>query len=253
MNQITQKIIIIFGLLFWVSGVVAQNTAIDPRTGAPLDWGDPMPEMLNFMVLIDRLELGSAADEDTNTYDLQGWYGGDYHRMWIKAEGEGERGEELEDAEVQLLYGRMMAPFWDAQLGLRHEYAADTSRTSLVLGLQGVVPYDFELDTALFVSEDGNASIRAEFEYEWLLTQRLILQPRLELSAAFDDVPDDGVGSGLNSTELGLRLRYEFKREFAPYIGVSHSRTYGGTANFARAAGKETSSTALVLGIRAWF
>src|SRR5699024_11259214 len=122
-----------------------------------------------------------------------------------------------------------------------------------VLGVQGLAPYWFETDTTLFVSDDGDVSFRGEFEYELLFTQRLILTPSFEFTLAAQDVPEYGIGSGLTSTEIGLRLRYEIQREFAPYIGLSYEQLYGDTKDFAEAAGEKTSSTAFVVGVRVWF
>ncbi|MCJ7592740.1 MAG: copper resistance protein B, partial [Woeseiaceae bacterium] len=158
-----------------------------------------------------------------------------------------------ENAELQVLFSRRFSPFWDWQLGLRHDFGPDPDRTHLVIGLQGVVAYEFEWDSALFVSDEGDVTARIEAEYDLRVTQRLIMQPRFEINAAATDVPELGLGSGLNSTELGIRLRYEFKREFAPYIGVSWEKLYGDTADFSRLGGEPTSVTSIVLGIRAWF
>ncbi len=197
---------------------------------------------------------GYDRDEvDTYVWDLQGWYGGDYDRLWVKTEGEGEQGKSPESAELQALFSRRFAPFWDWQLGIRHDFEPSPNRTHLVLGLKGVVPYEFEWDSALFVSDEGDVTARIEAEYDLRITQRLVLQPRLELNAAGSDMPELGLGSGLNSTEMGIRLRYEFRREFAPYIGVSWEQRYGDTADFSRLGGEPTSVTSVVVGVRAWF
>ena len=173
--------------------------------------------------------------------------------MWLKTEGEGLRGKSPEEAEVQLLYGRLISPFWDFQAGIRYDTKPTPESTKAVIGIQGVVPYEFELDSALFVSDEGDVTVRAEFEYELMLTQRLILQPRFELNGSFSENKDIGLQRGVNSTELGLRLRYEVHREFAPYIGVSWLQKYAATADAARSEGEPTHNTALVVGIRAWF
>ena len=136
---------------------------------------------------------------------------------------------------------------------MRHDFKPEPDRSHLVLGLQGVVPYEFEVDSALFVSEEGDITARLEAEYDVKFTQRLILQPRLELNAAFSDVEEIGIGTGVNSTELGLRLRYEIRREFAPYVGIAWQQLYGNTADYAREEGQQRSVTSLVLGLRAWF
>jgi copper resistance protein B len=209
-----------------------------------------------FMVQGDRLEYGFSDGEDGDflLWDLQAWLGGDLNRLWIKAEGEYlTDAETTEEGEIQALYSRAVSPYFDLQLGVRHDFEPSPSRTLAVLGLQGLAPYWFELDTALFVSEDGDVSARIEAEYEILITQRLIAQPRLELDLAASDVPELAIESGLVSYEVGLRLRYEILRELAPYVGVSWTGLDGGSADLAEAAGEPTSSVALVAGLRFWY
>lgn len=225
-------------------------------SGAPAEWPDILKdEAVYGFALIDRLEYGvPESGEDNYLWDAQGWLGGDTHKFWFKTEGEGPiDGGSPEDTEFQALYNRTITPFWGVQAGLRYDVNPNPDRGFAVLGVQGLAPYWFESDTALFVSEDGDVSFRGEFEYELLLTQRLILQPRLEVNASAQDVPEYGLASGLNNTEAGVRLRYEIKREFAPYIGVRWEQTYGETKDIAQAEGEETSSTAFVVGIRAWY
>ena len=238
---------------FCIAFLSSNGWAYDPA-GTPDDWESPMPGMGHYgKLLSDRLETGFADELDTYVWDVQGWYGGDRNRLWIKTEGEGEQGNAPEDAEVQLLFSRMFAPFWDWQVGARHDFKPEPDRSQLVFGIQGVVPYEFEVDTALFVSEEGDVTARFEAEYDLKITQRLILQPRFELNASFSDVSEIGVGTGINNTELGLRLRYEVRREFAPYIGIAWQQRYGNTADYARAEGEQNSVTSLLLGVRAWF
>ena len=198
----------------------------------------------------DRIEY--QAEESVSVWDLQGWYGGDYHRLWWKTEGEFSRGS-VDDAELQLLYGRAFSAFFDFQFGLRYEDLELTDQVSAVIGLQGLVPYSFEVDIALFVTEDGDALFRGEFERDWLLTQRWVLQPRIEINAAFDDAPDRLVASGFTDTAIELRLRYEISRKFAPYLGISWQRALGDTGDLVEAAGGEKDLTTLVAGLRFWF
>ncbi len=228
---------------------------VDPSSGAPLAWKKPIKDQqIHKFLLIDRLEYGDVEGTNNYLWDAQGWIGGDYNKLWLKTEGEGPMyGGPPEDTEFQALYNRTIAPFWGVQAGLRYDVNPNPDRGFAVLGLQGLAPYWFESDTALFVSEDGDISFRGEFEYELLLTQRLILQPRAEINFAARDAPEYGLGQGLNSTEMGVRLRYEIRREFAPYIGVRWEQTYGETKNIAQAEGEPTSSTAFVVGVRAWY
>lgn len=221
--------------------------------GTPDDWPEPMGNMAFGMLLADRLEAGFADRADTYLWDVQGWYGGDRDRWSVKSEGEGESGHSPDAAELQLLFGRMFAPFWDWQVGVRHDFRPRPDRTHLVLGVQGVAPYEFEVDAALFLSDKGDVSGRLEAEYELRITQRLVLQPRFELNAALSDDLETGLADGISSTELGLRLRYELERELAPYIGIAWTQSHGGTADLARAEGEPTSLTSIVIGLRAWF
>lgn len=222
--------------------------------GAPPEWREPvMDSQVYVFGQIDRLEYQLNDDKNNRVWDAQGWIGGDYNKLWLKTEGEGAPGDPLESTELQALYSRTIAPFWDIQAGVRHDFNPNPDRTFGVIGLQGLAPYWFEVDTAFFAGEQGDVRWRGEFEYELLLTQKLILQPRLEINASFDDQPEYGLGSGLNNMELGLRLRYEIRREFAPYIGVSWAKQYGDTADFAEAEGESTSTVSFVMGIRAWF
>ncbi|WP_082992540.1 copper resistance protein B [Erythrobacter sp. QSSC1-22B] len=200
----------------------------------------------------DRLEVQMREGDDGYLWDLQGYYGGPTSRFWFKSEGEGPFGERVEDAEVQALYSRAVAPFWDIQAGLRQDVAGPDT-TYAVLGIQGLAPYLFEVDAALFVSHRGDVTARIEAEVDQRITQRLILQPRAEVSLSAQDVPMLGIGSGIDKVEAGLRLRYEITREFAPYIGVEQSWRVGGSADYARGAGEDPSVTSYVAGIRFWF
>lgn len=206
--------------------------------------------------MLDEAEFSPGLAGNPFRFDGEGWIGGDYDRLWIKAEGEAADGGGG-GVELQLLYGRLVAPFFDAQAGVRVDRAwgSEGARTRglLVVGLQGLAPYWFEVEPALFVSLDGDLSARLTARYELLFTQRLILEPDLEVDAALQEVPEFGVGSGFNSLELGARLRYEFIREIAPYVGAAWVRRFGETADFARASGVPPGESTLVVGLRAWY
>ena len=204
------------------------------------------------MIFADRLEYQSNEGEPAFLWEGQAWFGGDIDKVWVKMKGEYLPGpNEFEEAEVQALYSRATSSYFDVQLGYR--YDAEPERHFAVFGVQGLAPYGLEIDATAFVSEDGDVSTRLEAEYELFLTQKLILQPRTELDFAARDVPELGVGSGLSTVEVGLRLRYEFRREVAPHIGVSYRRIFGETADFARAAGHDVETTSFVAGLRFWF
>lgn len=200
----------------------------------------------------DRLEAQVRRGEDIYLWDIQGYYGGPTERLWFKSEGEGAFGENPEDAEVQALYSKAFAPFWDVQAGIRHDIAGPDT-THAVIGVQGIAPYMFEIDTALFLSHRGDLTARIEAEIDQRITQRLILQPRIEANLAAQDIPQLGIGAGLDQIEIGARLRYEIRREFAPYIGIEQSWRTGQGADFARARGEAPSATSFIAGIRLWF
>lgn len=202
-------------------------------------------------VLGDRLEY--QEDSDSTVYDVQAWYGTTYNRFVIKAEGDIADGT-LEESSTDLLWGHALNAYFDTQLGVRlDQYNEGKDRQWLAIGIQGLAPYWFELDVTAYVGDDGRTALSAEAEYELLLTQRLILQPRAELNLYGKDDLDNRLGEGLSDLAVGLRLRYEFSRQFAPYIGVEWTDTYGDTADYRRAAGEDTSGTQFVAGLRFWF
>lgn len=202
-------------------------------------------------VLGDRLEYNEGSD--STIYDLQGWYGTTYDRLAIKLEGEVANGR-LEENQTDLLWSHAISAYFDSQFGVRFDhYDEGENRQWLALGIQGLAPYWFELDVTTYLGESGRTALILKAEYELLLTQKLILQPRAELSLYGKDDPDNGLGKGLSDLSLGLRLRYEFTRQFAPYIGVEWSDAYGDTADSIRAAGEEVSDTRFVAGLRFWF
>lgn len=209
---------------------------------------------LNYLALIDRFEYQSNDGTPTLLFDGQGWWGGDRNKLWVKSEIEYDFDSgRFEEAELQALWSRPIARYFDVQAGVRRDFAPDPSRNYAVFGVQGLAPYWFEIDAAIFVSGHGDVTARFEAEYDFLLTQRLIAQPRTELNFAAQDVAALGLGSGLSTAELGLRLRYEIIREFAPYVGVNWVRSIGDTADFARAAGDDPGAVSLVAGVRLWF
>jgi copper resistance protein B len=202
---------------------------------------------------IEQLEYRFFDGKNAQAWDAQGWIGEDYNKLWLKTEGEKPEGGDIESAEIQVLYSRLISDFFDAQVGLRQDFAPDPERTYAVLGIQGLAPQFFEVDAAAFVSHEGEVSGRVEAEFDLLLTQRLVLQPTVELNFALQDVKERGIGSGLSDVELGLRLRYEIIREFAPYIGIHWERKVGETADFAREEGEDTGVFSVVAGVRVWF
>lgn len=253
--------------LLAAAGLLAPVLAADPAAAAahltvpPPSKAGPSPVADRAIVgylLLDQLEYRANEGADTFNWEAEGWLGGDYNKLWLKSEGEQEvSGGDGGEAEGQVLYARLIAPFWYAQAGLRYDRlwggVADPSRAFGVLGVEGLAPYLFDVQPALFVSQDGDLSARLEAETDLLLTQRLILQPRVEVEAAAQQVEKFGVGSGLNDVELGLRLRYEIVRKLAPYVGVNWTRLFGDTRDFAREEGDQASDVAFLAGVRLWW
>ncbi|MFA6901760.1 MAG: copper resistance protein B [Gallionellaceae bacterium] len=204
-------------------------------------------------LMINRLERAKTKDDTYfSAYDMQGWVGKDYDRLVIKAEGEIDEGK-IHEARTELLWSHAISAYWDAQMGMRHDSGIDPSRNWLAVGMQGLAPYWFEVDATVYAGDQGRTALRLSGEYELLLTQKLILQPRIE--ASFYGMKDEerGIGAGLNNVVTGLRLRYEIRREFAPYVGMDWLSKHGETADYATAAGRNTHEANVVAGLRMWF
>lgn len=200
----------------------------------------------------DRFEHAFLPGADATLYDLHGWYGTSYERAVVKAEGAFSRGR-LHEARSELLWSHAIAPFWDSQLGVRHDSGAGPDRTWLAFGAEGLAPYWFDVEATAYLGAAGRSALRLAASYELLLTQRLILQPRVE--ANFYGRRDAALerGTGLSDAVAGLRLRYEFSRQFAPYLGVERSGKLGNSADLVRAAGEKALETRWVAGVRFWF
>ena len=205
------------------------------------------------MILFDLAEYQPRPGGDGYRWEAEAWFGGDINRLLIKTEGEGTFGTPIEDVEVQALYSRAISPFWNAHIGLRHDIVPNPSRTYAVVGVEGLAPYWLHMTGQLFLSDKGDVRARFEGSYDERITQKLIFQPRFELNFSLQDMPAVGVGSGLTSFELGARLRYEIRKEFAPYIGVEWSGRTGDAARYARLAGDNPNAVNFVAGIRFWF
>jgi len=205
-----------------------------------------------WMVLVDQAEWRGGDGEEGFAWSGEAWWGGDEGRLVLKSEGEGSDGD-LEEAEVQVLYSRAISPYFDLQAGLRQDFPDGPKRTYATVGVEGLAPYWFEAEGALFLSHKGEAFVRLEGSYDLRLTQRLILQPGAEVNLSAQDIPELDIGSGVTDLELGLRLRYQVTREFSPYVGVTFGRKFGGTADYAKAAGEEDTETSVVIGLRTWF
>jgi copper resistance protein B len=212
-----------------------------------------MDSMVRTYFEMERLEFRAQNGVDVYAWDAQGWVGGDTDKLWFKTEGAAPREGKVEEAEVQLLYSRMISDFFDLQAGLRHDVRPAPDRTYGVIGLKGMAPYFIETDAAAFVSEKGEVSARLKAATDFLLTQRLVLEPSGEVNLYGSDVAEYGIGKGVADVELGLRLRYEIRREFAPYVGINWHRKLGETAVRARADGEGAEEFSLLAGLRFWF
>ena len=204
-------------------------------------------------LLVNRFEYRAQKGRDGYHWEGEGWIGGDINRLAITSEGEGAVGGRLESAEVQALYSRAIDPWWNIVAGVRQDFRPQPQRTYATIGVEGLAPYWFELEAQVFLSDKGDAHLRLEGSYDQRITQRLILQPAAEVNIAAQDVPELGIGSGISDIELGLRLRYEFARNFAPYAGFNWERKLGDSARYARAVGEGVSVASPVVGVRFWF
>jgi copper resistance protein B len=222
-------------------------------------WPSPVDDMERFTFLLaDVLEYRPQGNDSDFRWDIEGWHGGDYQRLWFKSEGERNTAFKANyDIDFQLLYGRFVRKYYDFQAGLRSETQTfggqNVTRVQAVVGVEGLAPYRYEVESALFISHRGDVSVRFTITKNFLVTQRVVFQPRLETHAAVQRVEKFTTGRGLNNIELGFRLRYEIRREFAPYIGVSFDRSFSGTAGLVRREGGDPGQIRFVAGVRLWF
>lgn len=235
------------------------NRVLLPGLAAVLAAGLPLAvhamaedDPLLYLFKADQLELRDGDEETGRVFEGFFWVGKDLNKLWVKAEIEADE-DETESAEWQLLYSRAIDANWDLQVGFRADVEPEPERNWLVLGLHGVAPYWFEVDTAIYIEEDEQVNLRLEAEYEMMLTQQWVLAPEIELNWYSEDDDELALAAGLADVEAGIRLRYEITRHFAPYVGVNYESLLGDTRDLARDADEETSDTQLVAGLRFWF
>ena len=241
-------------------------------SGAPHMSEMLMDRVIRTFILAERLEFQPSSNERAVNVEILSWIGGDYRRLYVRAQGEQSTvGPGKGELQADVLFGRLITPFWSAVAGARLDSRPHMGRTALpaaagslpprvsrltrgllAVGLVGLAPGWFELEPTLLVSDAGHVSLEVESSFDLLLTQRLIVQPRIELNAAVQAVPDIGVGSGLNDIEFGARMRYEIRRKFAPYVGVSWLRRTGSTAAMAHTMGESKSVGTITAGVRLW-
>ncbi|MCH5512947.1 copper resistance protein B [Pseudomonas syringae pv. syringae] len=207
---------------------------------------------INSYFLADKLEWQDANDGSALAWDLSGWIGGDIDRLLLRSEGERTNGK-TEEAEIQALWGHSISPWWDVVAGARQDFKPGAPQTWAAFGLQGQAISDLDIEATAFIGEAGQTAARLEADYDLQLTNNLVLQPTAELNFYGKNDPQRGNGSGLSTSEFGLRLRYEITPQFAPYVGVSWDRSYGKTADYAREDDEDTQDARLVVGVRMWF
>jgi copper resistance protein B len=201
------------------------------------------------MFKLDQFE--HALEGSTSAWEAEAWYGSDFDKLWLRSQDAHESGRS--DLRTELFWDHAFAAFWDWQLGARHDSGSGPQRDWAAFGVQGLAPYWIELEATAYLGEQGRSAARLRAEYELLLTQKLILQPELELDLYGKSDRQRQVGAGLSDATFGLRLRYEIRREFAPYVGIVWTRRFGDAADFARAAGHDASDAQVVAGLRIWF
>jgi copper resistance protein B len=202
-------------------------------------------------VRVDRLEASRVDGETVMPFDIEAWFGQTYDRAVFKAEGDFE-GSDLEKARTEVLWRHAVAPYWDTQLGVRHDSGEGPGRDWLAAGIEGLAPYRIELAVTGYVGESSRTALRLEATHPTLITQRVVIEPRFEASFYGRDDIERGIGSGLSEMALGLRLHYEIRRELSPYIGVEWSNRFGGTEELTRLAGHDPSDARIMIGIRFW-
>lgn len=207
---------------------------------------------IHSFVMFNRLEAFDAGEGGGLEWEAQAWIGTDLDKIWLRSEGERVDGH-TEAADIEVLYGRPIARWWDLVAGVRHDFQPGGSQDFAAIGVLGLAPYKFEVEATAYVGESGQTAARIEVEYETLLTNRLILQPLVEASFNGKDDARRDIGSGLGTVEAGLRLRYEITRQFAPYVGVVREKAFGRTADYRREAGEDSDDTRFVAGVRIWF
>ena len=221
---------------------------------APMDTMPPVMDRSIFAhVLFDQFEGRTDGRTPDFRWSGQGWIGTDYDKLWIKSEGFVRSNDRVEDGRHEFLYDRAISTYFDLQGGIRSDIDSRLTRNWGAFGIQGLAPYFFNVEATGYVSDQGHLAARFETSYDLLLTQRLILQPEIEVNIYSKSDPARGVGAGFSDLDTGLRLRYEIDRKFAPYIGVAYESKFGQTANFARRAGESTNGVRFLFGVRSWF
>ena len=248
-------------LLVLTSGALAQDEHVAPDPPQTHLHDMTYDEMVEMMGMDDRALFGKmmlnrleSRDAEATTYewDAAAWYGGDFNKLWFATQGEHVDGS-VTDARVELLWDRILTAWWSTRLGLREDFGEGPTRDWIAFGVAGLAPGFFDLEAMAFVGDSGRTALRLSADYDLLITQRLVLQPQAEVNLYGSDDPERLIGAGVSDLEIGLRLRYEFSREFAPYLGVSWAKRFGDSADLAQAAGVDPDELSWVAGLRVWF
>jgi copper resistance protein B len=237
----------------FATGAAAQVTATKDEPTLNLEPVQPvMDRPILAHVIFNELEGRWNGSNTEFRWDGQGWVGTDYDKLWIKSEGTLQSNGVLDDGQQQFLYDRAITTYFDLQGGLRSDIDSRPTRNWAAFGIQGLAPYFFDLEVTSFVSGEGHLAAKLEASYDLLLTQRLILQPQIEVNLYSKADPARLVGAGFSDIDTGLRLRYEISRKFAPYLGVVYEGKFGQTASYAKRVGESTGDFRLVFGVRIW-
>jgi copper resistance protein B len=228
------------------------HASTDENAKKPLSGHGAADNAIHSYFLFNQLEAWDSDHATGFDWDLEGWIGTDLTRLWLRSEGEMVSGR-AQAADVEVLYGRSISPWWDIVAGLRHDFRPGESQTFGAIGIQGLAPQWFELDATLYLGEGGQSAARFTAEYELLFTNRLVLQPHVKVALHGKTDAARNIGSGLSSVEAGLRLRYEVTRQFAPYVGWEWARSFGKTADLLQGSPAGVSDAHVVAGVRAWF
>lgn len=223
---------------------------------SPAPYGTPVEDRTIFWhVLFNQLEGRTNGPDTEWRWDGEGWAGTDYHRLWVKSEGYADEQGQVKDGIHEVLYAQPISflRYFDWQAGLRYDWDSSRGRLWGAAGIEGLAPGFFETEATLYVRDAGHVAGRVNGSYDLLLTNRLIAQPQIELNFYSKNDRARGVGSGLAELDTGLRLRYEFSRKFAPYIGVAYDGTFGDTATFVRREGGIVNDVRFLFGLRVWY
>ena len=245
----SRGVVVAAALSMWSMPATAQLASPNATSSAP--FGSVIEEPIFYHVMLNQLEGRFGADNSFR-WSGEAWAGTDTNRLWLKSEGQVNAHGGVEDGQQEIFYDRPVTPYFDVQGGVRSDLDSRAGRTWAAFGVEGLAPYFFDVSATAYMSDGGHYAAKLEGSTDWLITQRLILQPQIEMNFYTKDDPWRGIGSGVADLDTGLRLRYEFTRKFAPYLGVTYEGKFGGTADFARRTGERTDDLRLTVGVRMW-